>query len=240
MKDDFVSLVSHELRTPLTSIKGYVDLLIDGDAGEVTEEQKEFLDIVKSNSNRLVLLVNDLLDVSRIEAGRISLRVQPVDVAGSIDEVATSLRPLMEQKRQSLKLEVPADLPQARADRDRVVQIITNLLSNAQQVHAGRRTVAVRAQAGENEVRVEVSDTGVGLSADERDKLFTKFFRAQNPATQNVSGTGLGLNIVKSLVERQGGRIWVTSEPMQGSTFTFTIPADSTARTAATAARRRC
>ena len=235
MKDDFVSLVSHELRTPLTSIKGYVDLLIDGDAGEVTEEQKEFLDIVKSNSNRLVLLVNDLLDVSRIEAGRISLRVQPVDVAGSIDEVATSLRPLMEQKRQSLKLEVPADLPQARADRDRVVQIITNLLSNAQQVHAGRRTVAVRAQAGENEVRVEVSDTGVGLSADERDKLFTKFFRAQNPATQNVSGTGLGLNIVKSLVERQGGRIWVTSEPMQGSTFTFTIPADSTARTAATA-----
>jgi PAS domain S-box-containing protein len=219
MKDEFVSLVSHELRTPLTSIKGYVDLLIDGDAGEVTEEQKEFLEIVKNNSDRLVLLVNDLLDVSRIEAGRINLRMQPVDLAGCIDEVATSLRPLMEQKRQSLKLEVSADLPQVRADRDRVVQIMTNLLSNAHKYTLEGGAVTVRAQASEDEVQVEVSDTGVGMTADERDKLFTKFFRAQNPATQNVSGTGLGLNIVKSLVEKQGGRIWVTSEPMEGSTL---------------------
>jgi PAS domain S-box-containing protein len=233
MKDEFVSLVSHELRTPLTSIKGYVDLLIDGDAGEVTEEQKEFLDIVKNNSDRLVLLVNDLLDVSRIEAGRINLRVHPVDLPDCIDEVATSLRPLMEQKRQSLKLELPADLPQVRADRDRVVQIMTNLLSNAHKYTLEGGTVSVRAQAGEDEVRVEVSDTGVGMTADERDKLFTKFFRAQNPATQNISGTGLGLNIVKSLVEKQGGRIWVTSEPMKGSTFTFTIPTDGPTRAAA-------
>ena len=233
MKDEFVSLVSHELRTPLTSIKGYVDLLIDGDAGEVTEEQKEFLDIVKNNSDRLVLLVNDLLDVSRIEAGRINLRVHPVDLPDCIDEVATSLRPLMEQKRQSLKLELPADLPQVRADRDRVVQIMTNLLSNAHKYTLEGGTVSVRAQAGDDEVRVEVSDTGVGMTADERDKLFTKFFRAQNPATQNISGTGLGLNIVKSLVEKQGGRIWVTSEPMKGSTFTFTIPTDGPTRAAA-------
>jgi DNA-binding response OmpR family regulator len=235
MKDEFVSLVSHELRTPLTSIKGYVDLLIDGDAGDVTEEQKEFLEIVKNNSDRLVLLVNDLLDVSRIEAGRVNLRVQPVDLAGSIEEVATSLRPLMEHKRQSLKLEVPADLPQVRADRDRVVQIMTNLLSNAHKYTLEGGAVTVRAQAGENEVQVEVSDTGVGMTADERHKLFTKFFRAQNPATQNVSGTGLGLNIVKSLVEKQGGRIWVTSEPMKGSTFIFTIPTDSTTGAAAMA-----
>jgi PAS domain S-box-containing protein len=228
MKDEFVSLVSHELRTPLTSIKGYVDLLIDGDAGEVTEEQKEFLDIVKNNSDRLVLLVNDLLDVSRIEAGRVNLRLQPVDLAGSIHEVATSLRPLMEQKRQSLKLELPADLPQVRADRDRVAQIVTNLLSNAHKYTLEGGAVTVRAQAREDRVQVEVSDTGVGMTADERDKLFTKFFRAQNPATQNVSGTGLGLNIVKSLVEKQGGRIWVTSEPMKGSTFIFTIPTDGT------------
>jgi PAS domain S-box-containing protein len=235
MKDEFVSLVSHELRTPLTSIKGYVDLLIDGDAGEVTEEQKEFLEIVKNNSDRLVLLVNDLLDVSRIEAGRINLRVQPVDLAGCIDEVATSLRPLMEQKRQSLKLEVSADLPQVRADRDRVVQILTNLLSNAHKYTLEGGAVTVRAQASEDEVQVEVSDTGVGMTAEERDKLFTKFFRAQNPATQNVGGTGLGLNIVKSLVEKQGGRIWVTSEPMKGSAFIFTIRADGTTEAAAIA-----
>jgi DNA-binding response OmpR family regulator/anti-sigma regulatory factor (Ser/Thr protein kinase) len=161
--------------------------------------------------------------------------VQPVDLAGCIDEVATALRPLMEQKRQSLKLELPADLPQARADRDRVVQIVTNLLSNAHKYTLEGGAVTVRAQADGDEVRVEVSDTGVGMTADERDKLFTKFFRAQNPATQNVSGTGLGLNIVKSLVEKQGGRIWVTSEPMKGSTFIFTIPADGTTGAAAIA-----
>jgi DNA-binding response OmpR family regulator/two-component sensor histidine kinase len=235
MKDEFVSLVSHELRTPLTSIKGYVDLLIDGDAGEVTEEQKEFLDIVKSNSDRLVMLVNDLLDVSRIEAGRINLRLQPVDLAGSIDEVAASLQPLIEQKGQSLKLELPEDLPQVMADRDRVVQIMTNLLSNAHKYTLEGGAVTVRAHDGENEVQVEVSDTGVGMTSDDLDKLFAKFFRAQNPATQNVSGTGLGLNIVRSLVEKQGGRIWVTSEPMKGSTFSFTIPTDGKRATATTA-----
>lgn len=122
-----------------------------------------------------------------------------------------------------------------RADRDRVVQIMTNLLSNAHKYTLEGGAVTVRALASENEVQVEVSDTGVGMTADERDKLFTKFFRAQNPATQNVSGTGLGLNIVKSLVEKQGGRIWVTSEPMKGSTFIFTIPADGTTGAAATA-----
>jgi len=236
IKDEFVSLVSHELRTPLTSIKGYVDLLIDGDAGEVTEEQKEFLEIVKSNSDRLVMLVNDLLDVSRIEAGRINLRLQPVDMADSINEVAMSLRPLMEQKRQSLRLELPKDLPQVMADRDRVAEIVTNLLSNAHKYTLEGGSVTVQAQVAGGEVQVEVSDTGVGMTPEERDKLFTKFFRAQNPATQDVSGTGLGLNIVKSLVDKQGGRIWVTSEPMKGSTFTFTIPIDGTQAPETTAA----
>src|SRR5215469_9342776 len=235
IKDEFVSLVSHELRTPLTSIKGYVDLLIDGDAGEVTEEQREFLEIVKSNSDRLVMLVNDLLDVSRIEAGRINLRLQPVDLVGSINEVATSLRPLMEQKRQPLRLELPEDLPNVRADRDRVAEIVTNLLSNAHKYTLEGGSITVRAQVVGHEVQVEVSDTGVGMTPDERDKLFTKFFRAQNPATQDVSGTGLGLNIVKSLVDKQGGRIWVTSEPMKGSTFTFTIPIDGTSAAEGTA-----
>jgi len=226
LKDEFVSLVSHELRTPLTSIKGYVDLLLDGDVGEVTEEQTEFLEIVKNNADRLVMLVNDLLDVSRIEADRINLRLTSVELGGPIQEVATALRPLMEQKGQSLELELPEDLPQVRADRDRVVQIMTNLLSNAHKYTLEGGAVTVRAGVDEDEVRVEVRDTGVGMSKDELDRLFGKFFRAQNPATENVSGTGLGLNIVRSLVEKQGGRIWVTSEPMKGSTFSFTLPAD--------------
>src|SRR6516164_4305851 len=184
IKDEFVSLVSHELRTPLTSIKGYVDLLLDGDAGEVTEEQKEFLEIVKSNSDRLVLLVNDLLDVSRIEAGRINLHLQPVDLAGCIHEVATSLRPLMEQKGQSLRLELPEDLPQVMADRGRMVEIVTNLLSNAHKYTLQGGSVTVRARVFGDEVQVEVTDTGVGMTSDERDKLFTKFYRARNPVTK--------------------------------------------------------
>jgi signal transduction histidine kinase len=167
MKDEFVSLVSHELRTPLTSIKGHVDLLIDGDAGEVTEEQEEFLDIVKNNSDRLVLLVNDLLDVSRIEAGRINLRVQPVDLASSIDEVAASLRPLMEQKRQSLKLELPANLPQVRADRDRVAQVLPGPEPGhpERQRHGPRpqhRQVAGR-EAGRQDLGDQRADEGLRL-----------------------------------------------------------------------------
>jgi PAS domain S-box-containing protein len=232
MKDEFVSLVSHELRTPLTSIKGYVDLLLDGDAGDVSEEQREFLDIVKSNSDRLVMLVNDLLDVSRIEAGRINLRLRPVDIAESINEVASSLQPLLEQKGQSLKLEVPGDLPQVTADPDRLAQILTNLLSNAHKYTLEGGAVTVRAAATDGAVRVDVTDTGVGMTSEELDKLFTKFFRAQHPATQKISGTGLGLTITRSLVERQGGRIWVSSEPAKGSTFSFSVPKDGAGKAA--------
>src|SRR5262249_37508556 len=152
------------------------------------------------------------------------------------DEVATSLRPLMEQKRQSLRLDLPEDLPNVMADRDRVAEIVTNLLSNAHKYTLEGGSVTIRAHVVGHEVQIELSDTGVGMTSDERDKLFTKFFGAQNPATQDVSGTGLGLNIVKSLVDKQGGRIWVTSEPAKGSTFTFTIPIDGALALETTAA----
>ena len=225
MKSEFVSLVSHELRTPLTSIKGYIDLLMDGDAGELTEEQQEYLEVAKNNADRLVALINDLLDVSRIESGRIELHPAPLDLTRLISDVAQSLRPQIEGKGHHLILELSEDLPAVLGDSDRVTQILTNLLSNAYKYTPSEGTIWVTAQVVERErVRVNVRDTGIGLSTEEQAKLFTKFFRAKNRTTQEVGGTGLGLTITRSLVEMHGGEITVLSTPGEGSTFSFTLP----------------
>lgn len=225
MKSEFVSLVSHELRTPLTSIKGYVDLLMDGDAGELDEEQQEYLSIVKNNADRLVALINDLLDVSRIEAGKIELHREVLSLTPLIQEVAQSLRPQIEQKEQQLTLELSETLPTVLGDANRITQILTNLLSNAYKYTFRGGIITITTKPTENGyARVEVRDNGIGLSADEQDKLFTKFYRAKNPTTQQVGGTGLGLTITRSLVEMQGGKMEVTSTPGHGSTFSFTLP----------------
>jgi PAS domain S-box-containing protein len=226
MKSEFVSLVSHELRTPLTSIKGYVDLLLDGEVGELEEEQQEFLQIVKNNADRLVTLINDLLDISRIESGRIELRRKPIDLRKLVQGAAATLRPQIEARRQTLTLRFGESLPLALGDPDRVTQILTNLLSNAHKYTPAGGQLAMRVHAGRDDtVQVEVRDSGIGLSIDEQEQLFTKFFRAKNRATQEAGGTGLGLAITRSLVELQGGRISVSSTPGQGSAFCFTLPA---------------
>ena len=236
MKSEFVSLVSHELRTPLTSIKGYIDLLLDGDAGELTGEQRGYLDIVKDNADRLIALINDLLNVSRIESGKIELQRGPLDLARLIHGVADSLRPSIEAKGQHLTLSLAGGhesspggrdgtlLPAVLADADRVTQILTNLLSNAYKYTPVGGSISVRACTQGDHVRVDVQDTGIGLSTEEQAQLFTRFFRARNQTTQEVGGTGLGLSIARSLVEMQGGKITVSSAPGQGSTFSFTLP----------------
>ncbi|GAC1347334.1 MAG: hypothetical protein NVSMB27_12520 [Ktedonobacteraceae bacterium] len=224
MKSEFVSLVSHELRTPLTSIKGYVDLLLDGDAGELNAEQQEYLDVVKNNADRLVALINDLLDVSRIESGKIQLQRTALDIAHLIQGTADSLRPQLETKKQHLTLTIPEALPAVSGDADRVTQILTNLLSNAHKYTPPGGTIAITAHAEGSVVRVDMRDTGIGLSPEEQAQLFTKFFRARNQTTQAVGGTGLGLSITRSLVQMHGGEITVLSAPGQGSTFSFTLP----------------
>ena len=236
MKSEFVSLVSHELRTPLTSIKGYVDLLLDGDAGELTEEQQEYLSIIKNNADRLIALINDLLDVSRIESGKIELQRGPLDLSRLIHGVADSLRPSIEAKGQHLTLDLEGGhelsqagrdstlLPTVFADADRVTQILINLLSNAYKYTPAGGSISVRAYTEGDDVRVDVQDTGIGLSTEEQSQIFTRFFRARNRTTQEVGGTGLGLPIARSLVEMHGGKITVSSSPGQGSTFSFTLP----------------
>ncbi|MCX6022964.1 MAG: ATP-binding protein, partial [Chloroflexi bacterium] len=224
MKNEFISLVSHELRTPLTSIKGYVDLLVDGELGDLLPEQREFLQIVLNNADRLVKLINELLDISRIESGRVELHLGPLDPGVLLRDVAESLHPLLSAKGQRLTVKVAPRMPQLLADRDRVAQIVTNLLSNAHKYTPPGGEVVLSARIAGSALRVEVEDTGIGMTAEEQEQLFTKFFRAKNRTTQEVGGTGLGLAITKALVEMHGGTMSVTSEPGRGSTFGFSLP----------------
>ena len=223
MKNEFVSIVSHELRTPVTSIKGYVDLLAMGSAGAVTEAQRGYLDIIKTSADRLSEMVDELLDLSRIEAGKAQMRYQAVSLPRVLREVAVMLQKNFDERGIQLHLDILDDLPDVLADPGRLNQIVTNLLSNAlKYTFEGR--VDVKARLVDDLVQVDVSDTGIGMTREDQAKLFTRFFRASTARAREISGTGLGLSITRSLIEMQGGRIWVESAVDQGSTFSFTIP----------------
>jgi signal transduction histidine kinase len=223
-KTEFISFVSHELKQPMTAIKGYTDLLVKGLAGDLTETQRSFLEVIRSNLNRMDTMVQELLDISRIEAGRLRLEIGQVALREAVEEAVRTIRQEIEAKRQTLEVEIVEPLPPVRADRNRVVQILTNLLSNAYKYTPEEGHIRVTVQPDGGVVVCSVSDTGIGIAPEEQERLFTKFFRSQHPAVRNVPGTGLGLVITKSLVELQGGQIWVESEPGKGSTFTFTLP----------------
>jgi PAS domain S-box-containing protein len=224
LKDEFVSTVSHELRTPLTSISGYVDLLLDGAGGDLSETTEHFLTIVQQNGRRLVALVNDLLDMSRIEAGQIGLRREEVDLAGQLHEVVSTFAPQVAAKQQTLLLELPESLAPIWADAQRSAQIFTNLISNANKYTPEGGTITVRVRPEANAVRVDVIDTGVGIPEDDQQQLFTRFFRAANRTTRLERGTGLGLAITRALVELHGGTISLRSVQDRGSTFSVTFP----------------
>jgi PAS domain S-box-containing protein len=223
MKSDFVSIVSHELRTPLTSIKGYLDLVLMGASGPVNKQQTSFLEIAKDNTERLNEMVADLLDISRIESGKVELDVQVVSIPEIVERVAQSLRREFEDRGLTLTLALPPDLPEIFGDPGRIAQILINLLSNAYK-YTPQGGATVRARVVRNFLQIDVIDTGVGISASDREKLFTRFFRAEDTAVRQQPGTGLGLNITKSMVEMHGGEIRVESEPGMGTTFSFTLP----------------
>jgi signal transduction histidine kinase len=232
-KTEFVSFVSHELKQPMTSIKGYTDLLVKGAAGDLNENQHRFLGTVRSNVDRMNRLVSDLLDVSRIESGRIRLEFGDVSMERVVEGALQTVRGQIESKQQTLQVDIPSDLPSVKGDRERLVQILTNLVSNAYKYTPEGGRIAVRAQEWLDGGHVEgrdgfvlcsVEDTGIGMSPEDQARLFTKYFRADDPLVRSVAGTGLGLVITKSLVELQGGEIWVESELGKGSVFSFSVP----------------
>jgi PAS domain S-box-containing protein len=223
-KTEFVSTVSHELRTPMTSIKGYADLLLMGAADKLSENQRSFVSVIQNNADRLTMLVNDLLDISRIESGRVALAPRVMRVEGVITQVITGMEPRAVDKGLSLRSDVPQGLPGVVADPDRVVQVLNNLVANACHYTPAGGEVVVSARVHADQVHVSIRDTGIGIAPTDQEKIFDRFFRAEDPLVQETPGTGLGLAIVRSLVELHGGQIWVESELGEGSTFTFSLP----------------
>jgi signal transduction histidine kinase len=232
-KSEFVSFVAHELKNPMTSIKGYTELLAAGSVGQINEMQANFLNTIRSNVERMSTLVSDLNDNAKIEAGRLRLDYKPVEVAEVVDEVIRSTRRQVEDKHQSIELHIAPNLPRVWADRTRVGQVLTNLISNAHKYTPDGGRIQVGAEATPNQwdpegarqvVHLWVRDNGIGISMEDQAKIFQRFFRSDDSKAREVPGTGLGLNITRSLVEMQAGRIWFDSEFRKGTTFHFTIP----------------
>ncbi len=223
-KSKFVSVVSHELRLPMTSIKGYTDLLRAAVVGPVNEQQQQFLNIIRNNVERMSVLVSDLSDISRIETGRLKLNLKSVPIAEAIAEAAESLHGQIEGKQQTLTIHAPTDLPPARADKARVHQILSNLLSNAHKYSPAGQAISITAEAEGACVHVRVTDSGFGIAPADQAKLFAQFFRSDDPNIREQPGWGLGLHVTKGLVEAQGGALSVHSALGQGSTFAFTLP----------------
>jgi signal transduction histidine kinase len=224
LKSAFVSVVSHELRTPMTSIKGYLDNMLDGLTGELTEKQSHYLTRVKRNVDRLTRMIGDLLDLSRIEAGRVELRPGPVCISELIDDVVESLRSVANEASITVQVKRPDVIPTIQADRDKVQQVLTNLIHNAIKFSPQGSNIRIEAKdCDDGFLEIGVADSGCGIPPQEIDKVFDKFYRGQS-LPSSARGTGLGLFITKNLIEMHGGRIWVTSEIGKGSEFFFTLP----------------
>jgi signal transduction histidine kinase len=221
LKDEFVALISHDLRTPLTSIMGYLELAMDDET--LGEEPRSYLDVVQRNSERLLRLVNDLLFVARLEAGELDLRPTEVDLAAIVRQSVEEARPRAAGKGIELGCEVRS-VPTLVGDRGRLFQLLDNLISNAIKFTAEGGRVEVRLAERDSRVRVEVSDTGIGIAPGEQARLFERFFRATTATEQHIPGTGLGLYIASAIVEAHGGGIEVESEPGRGTTFCVELP----------------
>lgn len=221
-QSDFVSKISHELRSPLTSVIGYVELLIDGGPGEPSNEQNRMLTIIERNSRRLLALIEDLLTMSRVEAGTFELDVGPVDLQDVVEHVRDTTAPTMAKSGLALVIDLGADL-KLSGDREQLERALLNLVSNSVKFTRAGGRIDIATRTSGDDIAISVTDNGSGIPLDEQDHLFTRFFRANRSNEQQVPGTGLGLYIVKQIVELHGGMMTVDSSPA-GSTFTMVLP----------------
>lgn len=229
MKSEFIATVSHELRTPMTSIKGSLGLVLGGIAGPLPDEAKELLAIAQNNTDRLIRLINDILDISRIEAGKMEIKKAPLSVAEAVHRSVREMEGFANQRSIQVETDLSADLPRVLADSDRLQQVLVNLLSNA--IKFSPVFTAVRVSAGRDgdQIYVRVADQGPGIGPDNLQQIFDKFHRIDNASTRKTGGTGLGLAICRAIVEEHGGRIWAESKVGEGSTFIFTLPIEAAA-----------
>ncbi len=241
LKTEFIGTVSHELRTPMTVIKGYVQLLGMGSMGELSPMQRQLLDTIKTNAERMTSIINDLLDITKIESGSVELDFKPVGVRDAVNMAVNAQQPLLEARGHQLAIEVPAEVSAVVVDAMRLQQVLDNLLSNAFKYtpKGGQIGVAatmvkgnelpVERQAGlsarRSYVQIAISDNGIGVAPAEQERIFDRFYRVESELKVEAGGTGLGLAIVRPLAQLMGGRLWLDSELGRGSTFTLLLPA---------------
>ena len=226
-KSDFVSSVSHELRTPLTSIKGYASILLTGKLGNIPKEIRERLEKINLHSDELVHMVNDLLDISRIESGKIVMKKEKCDLNNTINKIADLLSLQLKEKQLNLVISMPKEPINVFADRSQIERVLINLVGNALKFTPSQGNITIDAHKLNKVVQINISDTGYGISEKDLDAIFEEFYRVDNPINQEVKGTGLGLSLVKHIVEAHGGKIWAKSILGKGSTFSFTLPQET-------------
>ena len=223
-KTDFVSAVSHELRTPLTSIKGYASILLTEKLGQLPEEVRNRLDKINRHSDELTSLVNDLLDISRIESGKVTMKHQAGDLKNIIVEVVDLLSMQLKEKQIELSVNTPPGATEVFVDISQINRVFINLITNAIKFTPQKGSIAIISHKVERGVQVDITDTGCGIPEGEQEAVFEEFYRVDNPVNQELKGTGLGLSLVKRIIEAHGGKIWVKSKVGEGSTFSFTLP----------------
>jgi two-component system, NarL family, sensor histidine kinase BarA len=232
VKSNFLATVSHELRTPLTSVIGYSEMLLEGIAGELNDEQREYVRTVMEKGDQLLQLITGILDISRMEAGEMKIDKQPFDLDEVVTVALSTIAPHARRKKLIMSCTVPPSLPLVLGDRDKIRQVLLNLLGNAVKFtpEGGKVEVAATLAAllpaadSGRAVRISVHDSGIGVPPEHQKRVFDPFFQVDNSSTREYGGTGLGLSIVKRLVEAHGGVVWVESEAGKGSTFAFTVP----------------
>jgi signal transduction histidine kinase len=223
-KTDFVSSVTHELRTPLTSIKGYASILLADKLGQLPDPVKQRLEKINRHSDELAQFVNDLLDISRIESGREIMKTGPQDFKQIAEDTADMLSIILKDKQIELSLNIPEDAQKILADYNQIKRVLINLVNNAIKFTPAQGKIEIACHKKDGRVQIDVSDSGCGIPEDSLNRIFEEFYRVDNAVNQQVKGTGLGLALVKNIVEAHAGKIWVKSKFGEGSTFSFTLP----------------
>jgi signal transduction histidine kinase len=223
-KTDFISSVSHELRTPLTSIKGYASILLTGKLGKIPPEIQERLDKINRHSDELVHLVNDLLDIAHIESGRLIMKKEVLDLKNIIEEVLDLLSGQLKEKQIDFSFRISEDVNIIFADRSQIARVFINIISNAIKFTPQKGKITISSHKLDKAMQIDIADTGCGIPEEMQEAIFEEFYRVDNPINQEVKGTGLGLTLVKRIIEAHNGKIWVESKLNAGATFSFTLP----------------
>ncbi len=223
-KSDFLAQMSHELRTPLNVIIGFSELMLDEVPGQINEEQRHCLDDILASARHLLGLINDILDLSKIESGKMELHLKGISLAHLLESLRRVMMPIITPKKQSLDIYVAEGLPPVYADRAKLRQVLLNLLSNAAKFTPDGGKIRVEAVRDDGWCQISVIDSGIGIRKEDRQRIFDEFCQVGNPLAEGKGGTGLGLTIARRIVEKHGGQIWVDSEYGKGSRFTFTLP----------------